>query len=646
MPSITDIIRQACQVRKVPIGGINLGDDPSKGVWHCRLIRRTVRGGFGLRAMVQERPVRVERRLSAILAADVAGYSRLMHNDEEATHAKLTALLADGVEPAITEHGGRIVKNTGDGFLAEFPSAVEAVRAAMQFQTRIKELTIGEVEDRRITFRVGVNIGDVIVEPHDIFGDGVNIAARLEGIADPGGICISSSAYDQVRGKVTCEFTDLGEQSLKNIPRPVRAYAVVRDGVGAETKADSAMPSPTSAPRLSIVVLPFANIGGDPEQDYFVDGVTESLTTDLSRIRGSLVIGRHTAFTFKGKAVDLKQIGRELNVRYVLEGSVQRSGNRLRVNAQLIDAETGNHLWAERFDKPVADLFDMQDEIVSRLANTLNTQLIEAEAQRAERSLHPDAMDLYFQGMAWFNKGPTPEYMAQAGGFFERALALDPKNIEALVGTARVNFASGANVLTDDRAARLAAAETAAIKALSLTPQHARAHMYLGAVHILTDRAAQGIAECEQALALDRNLAIAHGFIGLAKLSIGRGAETEAHVQEAFRLSPRDTFAFLWMLFAGLAKSQLGADAEAVAWFRRCIEANRNYPLAHFHLAAALARLGSLEEAGAAAQAGLALDPGFTLRRLRAMPPSGNPTYLAGARRIYEGLRIAGVPEG
>ena len=302
--------------------------------------------------MVQERPVRVERRLSAILAADVAGYSRLMHNDEEATHAKLTALLADGVEPAIAEHGGRIVKNTGDGFLAEFPSAVEAVRAAVQFQTRIKELTIGEAEDRRIAFRVGVNIGDVIVEPHDIFGDGVNIAARLESIAEPGGICISSSAYDQVRGKVGVEFADLGEQNLKNIARPVRAYAVVRDGPSPATQAERARLGPLSPPRLSIVVLPFANLSGDPEQDYFVDGVTESLTTDLSRISGSFVIGRHTAFTYKGKAVDLKQIGRELNVRYVLEGSVQRGGNRLRVNVQLIDAETGNHLWAERFDKP------------------------------------------------------------------------------------------------------------------------------------------------------------------------------------------------------------------------------------------------------------------------------------------------------
>jgi TolB-like protein/class 3 adenylate cyclase len=349
--------------------------------------------------MVQEPRGRVERRLSAILAADVAGYSRLMHSDEEATHAKLTALLADAVEPAIAEHGGRIVKNMGDGCLAEFSSAVEAVRAALQFQTRVKELTIVDVEDTRIAFRVGVNIGDVIVEPHDIFGDGVNIAARLEGIAEPGGICISSSAYDQVRGKVGVEFTDLGEQNLKNIARPVRAYAVAREGLSPVTKVGSTTPSSLSAPRLSMVVLPFANIGGDPEQDYFVDGVTESLTTDLSRINGSFVIGRHTAFTFKGKAVDLKQIGRELNVRYVLEGSVQRGGNRLRVNVQLIDAETGKHLWAERFDKPVADLFDMQDEIVSRLANTLNTQLVEAEARRAERSLHPDAMDLIFQGI-------------------------------------------------------------------------------------------------------------------------------------------------------------------------------------------------------------------------------------------------------
>jgi TolB-like protein/class 3 adenylate cyclase/Flp pilus assembly protein TadD len=596
--------------------------------------------------MVQEPRGRVERRLSAILAADVAGYSRLMHSDEEATHAKLTALLADAVEPAIAEYGGRIVKNTGDGCLAEFSSAVEAVRAALQFQTRVKELTIGDVEDTRIAFRVGVNIGDVIVEPHDIFGDGVNIAARLEGITEPGGICISSSAYDQVRGKVGVEFTDLGEQNLKNIARPVRVYAVAREGLSPVTKVGSTTPSSLSAPRLSMVVLPFANIGGDPEQDYFVDGVTESLTTDLSRINGSFVIGRHTAFTFKGKAVDLKQIGRELNVRYVLEGSVQRGGNRVRVNVQLIDAETGKHLWAERFDKPVADLFDMQDEIVSRLANTLNTQLVEAEARRAERSLHPDAMDLIFQGMACLNKGRTSEYLAQSRSFFEPALALDPKNVEALVGLAVVDAAAVGMALTVQRAARLAAAETALIKALSLAPQHARAHWLLGNIKMFTNRAAQGIAECEQALALDRNLANAHAYIGRAKYLLGRGEETEAHVQEALRLSPRDTEAFVWMIFAGFAQLQLGADQEAVARFRRSVEINQNHPRAHIYLATALAHLGQLDEARSAVQAGLAFDPTFTISRFRANVPSDNPTYLAGRERFYEGMRLAGVPEG
>jgi TolB-like protein/class 3 adenylate cyclase len=584
--------------------------------------------------------------LAAILAADVAGYSRLMHHDEEATHAKVTALLADAVEPAIAEHGGRIVKNTGDGFLAEFLSPVQAVRAAVQFQTRIKELMISEVEDRRIAFRVGVNIGDVIVEPRDIFGDGVNIAARLESIAEPGGICLSSAAYDQLRGKVRVVFADLGEQTLKNIELPVRAYAVVWDDPDPTRQAERAKPSALSPPRLSIVVLPFTNLSGDPEQDYFVDGVTENLTTDLSRISGSFVIGRHTAFTYKSKAVDLKQIGRELNVRYALEGSVQRGGNRLRINVKLVDAGTGNHLWAERFDKPMADLFDMQDEIVARLANELNAQLVKAEARRAERSLHPDAMDLYFQGRAWVNKGLTPEYMAQARGFFERALVLDPGNVQALVGMATVDTASAASHMVDDREACLAVAETTLIKALSLAPQHARAHLWLGNVRLLTNRAAQGISECERALALNRNLAAAHSAIGAAKLLIGRGAETETHIREALRLSPKDDGTYRWLYFVGAAKLHLGSDAEAMAWIRRSLEANRNYPVAHFHLAAALALLGKLNEARATVKDGLALDPYFTCRRFLANPMSDNPTFLAAEKRIAEGMRMAGVPEG
>jgi TolB-like protein len=591
--------------------------------------------------MVQERPDRVERRLSAILAADVAGYSRLMHNDEEATHARLTMLLANAVEPSIAQHGGRVVKNTGDGLMAEFRSAVEAVRAATQFQERVHDLTIGDAEDKRLAFRVGINIGDVIVEPHDIFGDGVNIAARLEGIAEPGGICISASAYDQVLGKVAIEFIDLGEQSLKNIARPVRAYTVVSKGSGRAARSRG----PHSAPRLSIVVLPFANLGGDPEQDYFVDGITESLTTDLSRIYGSFVIARNTAFTFKGKAMDVQKLGRELNVRYVLEGSVQRGGNRLRVNVQLIDVETGNHLWAERFDKAITDLFDMQDEIVSSLASTLNAQLIEAEARRAERTLHPDAMDLVFQARSCWNRGMTAEHMAQARAFFERALTLDPGNMEALVGVAGVDAASATLFMVIDRDARLAAADAMLTKALSMSPRHARAHMVLGAVQMATNRATVGIRECEQALQLDRNLVEAHSVIGLGKLLLGHGAETEAHILEALRLSPRDTGAFRWMHYAGFAKLVLGADTEAVTWLRRCLEANRNYPIVHFHLAAALALLGSSEEARAAVGAGLALDPTFTIRRMRGRL-SDDPTFRAGSKRVNEGMRMAGVPEG
>lgn len=588
---------------------------------------------------------RVERRLAAILVADAVGYSRLMHHDEEATFARLTALLTDTVMPAIAQYGGRVVKNTGDGFLAEFPSAVDAVRAATQFQDRVHQLTIDDAADRRLVFRVGINIGDVIVGAHDIFGDGVNIAARLEGIAEPGGICVSSSAFDQVRGKVATEFVDLGEQNLKNIPHPVRAYAAVRDGSGPAAQTDGTAARPPAAPHLSIVVLPFVNIGGDSEQDYFVDGVTESLTTDLSRIQGSFVISRNTAFTYKSKSPDVRQIGRELNVRYVLEGSVQRGGHRFRVNVQLIDAETGNHLWAERFDKPVADIFDMQDEIVSRLANTLDSELVEAEAQRASRSPHPDAMDLYFQGMACWNKGLTPEYMAQAQDFFERALALDPENIDAQVGMATVVATSAGSFVTDDRTAHLATAETALTKALSVDPHHAMAHLGLGAVLMFTNRAAQGIGECERALTLDRNLADAHGCIGMAKYFIGCATETEAHIREALRLSPRDIFAHRWMLFVGIAKLQLGADAEAVVWLRRSIEANLNFPLAHFHLAEALALLGQIDEARAAARAGLALDPSFNLHRYRVNALSDNPTYLAGRQRSCEGMRLAGVPE-
>ena len=396
-----------------------------------------------------------------------------------------------------------------------------------------------------------------------------------------------------------------------------------------------------------MVVLPFANIGGDPEQEHFVDGVTESLTTDLSRIRGSFVIGRNTAFTYKGKAVDLKQIGRELNVRYVLEGSVQRGGNRMRVNVQLIDAETGNHLWAERFDKPLADLFDMQDEIVARLANALNAQLIAAEARRAEQAPNPNSMDLYFQGLAWFNRGLSPDNLAQARSFFDRALSADSDNVDALIGSARVDMIEGVLFFAPDPMAAFAAAEAKLTKALSSVPDHALGHMYLGLVEMWTKRAVEGIAECEHALALDRNLAHAHSSIGFGKIFIGRAEETEAHIVEALRLSPRDTMAYIWMTNGGLAKLHLGSYEQAVAWFRRAIEANRNVPPAYFWLAAALTQLGRLDEARSALKAGLALNPAFSISRARAAwtAMSDDPTYLAQLEPIFEGLRKAGVPE-
>ena len=468
------------------------------------------------------------------------------------------------------------------------------------------------------------------------------------------GRIVSDAALTTRLNAARSAIGDTGEKQylIKTLPRKGFRFvgAVQEDEERALELAGSAAHSgavtliQTSAPRLSIVVLPFVNLSGDPEQDYFVDGVTDNLTTDLSRISNLFVIARNSAFSYKGKS-DVRQIGRELTIRYVLQGSAQRSGKQLRVNVQLIDAESGIHLWAERFDKPVADLFDMQDEIVSRLANTLKAQLIEVEARRAERSPHPNSMDLYFQGRACMDKGLTPESLAQAQGFFQRALALDPGNIGALIGAASADATIGGAYMTDNRAAHLATAETTLIKVLSMAPQHAVAHLVLGGVEIATNRAARGIEQCKRALALDRNLADAHAHIGLAKYLIGRGTETEVHINEALRLSPRDIYAFRWLLYVGFAKVQLNADADAVAWFRRSVEANRNYPPTHFGLAATLVLVGSLGEARAAAQAGLALDPSFNIGRFRVGASSDNATYLAGRERIVEGMRMAGVPE-
>ena len=369
----------------------------------------------------------IRRRLTAILAADVAGYSRLMEADEEGTHERLKAHLRELVDPKIREHRGRVVKNTGDGFLAEFPSVIEAVRCAAEVQRGMADRNADILEERRISFRIGINLGDVIAEPEDIYGEGVNVAARLQALAEPGGICISRVVRDQIRDKLPYPFEDWGEQSVKNMVRPVRVY-----GLHPEALADfplSSLPptvfgsQPGAAPRLSIVVLPFVNLSNDPEQQYFADGITGDLITDLSRIPDMLVISRYTAFTYRDKPVDTKQIGRELGVRYALEGEVQRSGTRVRVTAQLIDAETDTHLWAERFDGDPGDLFAWQDEITNRIAVALDLELVDAAAARP--SERPDARDYILRGRAVRLKPPSRENRTNAIAQFEQALALD-----------------------------------------------------------------------------------------------------------------------------------------------------------------------------------------------------------------------------
>jgi TolB-like protein len=405
--------------------------------------------------------------------------------------------------------------------------------------------------------------------------------------------------------------------------------------------------APGDAPRLSIVVLPFANLSGGPDYAPFVDGLTESLTTDLSRIRGSFVVSRHTAFTYKGNAIDLKQVGRELRVRYALEGSVQKSGDQLRINVQLVDAGTGAHLWAERFDKPIADLFAMQDEIVTRVARQLDAALVMAEARRAERTPHPDSIDFFFRGLAEFNKGFDPVDFARARAFFAEALRIDPNNADALVYLAFVDAnLAVANFAAQDGAARLAAAERNATRALTLVPDHAWGHGALGFVLGLTNRAALAIARTQRSLELDPNLAPAHGLMGLHKLHLGRADDTEGHIREALRLSPRDPGAFIWFAIVGFAKNALGRYEEALPWLRKSIDRNRKFTMSHFHLGAALAHLGRAEEARAAAAAGLALDPTFTLASFRAAQLSDDPVYLAWRETVIDGMRQAGIPEG
>jgi adenylate cyclase len=532
--------------------------------------------------MDEELPI--QRRLAAILAADIAGYSRLMHEDESATVRDLKGHQSV-ILPLIGRHGGRIIDTAGDGIMAEFPSVIGATECAVEIQTLMAERNLQVPESRRMQFRIGINLGDVIHDETRIYGDGINIAARLEALAQPGGVLVSNTVHDHVRGRLPFTFEDVGERQVKNIEQPVRVYELHIPGASSKAGASPVrrpvltdrrrwivrslaaflvllaagaawwMGSPflpgqqadrTEAPRLSIVVLPFSNLSGDPSQDYFADGITEDLTSDLSRIAGSFVISRNTAFTLKGKAVDARQIGRELGVRYVLEGSVRRMGGTVRVNAQLIDAGTGAHLWVEQMDVDQSALA-LQDNfgIANRLARMLSVELVNAEGRRVQRT-DPDAMDLTMRGWSVLNGGPNKEDVQRAVGLFEDALRIDPENSQARVGLAQALTSVYRNRWDPEPARVLARADEAATRAIAAAPNYAHAHYVKAEVLGLSNRFDAALAAYDRAIALDRNHAAA--YVGRARNLnvIGRAAEALAPVEKAIRLSPRDPELYVW----------------------------------------------------------------------------------------------------
>jgi adenylate cyclase len=628
----------------------------------------------------------IRRRLAAILAADIAGYSRLMHEDEPATVRDLKAHQSV-ILPLVGRHGGRIIDTAGDGILAEFPSVIGATECAVEIQTVMAERNEAVPESRRMRFRIGLNLGDVIHDETRIYGDGINIAARLEALAPPGGVLVSSTVHDQVRGKLQLSFEDAGERQVKNIARPVRVYQLHVPGASSRAVTTVAgrpaltdrrrrivwgvaallvlfaaggawwMGSPvfpgraaerSEAPRLSIVVLPFSNLSGDPTQDYFADGITEDLTSDLSRIAGSFVISRNTAFTFKGKAVDARQIGRELGVRYVLEGSVRRIGGTVRINAQLIDAGSGAHLWAEQTDIDQGTLASLQDNfgIANRLARTLSVELVNVEGRRAART-DPDAVDLTMRGWSVLNGGPNREDVLRSVGLFEDALRIDPENSQARVGLAQSLTLIYRNRWDPDPAKVLARADEAATRAIAAAPNYAHAHYVKAEVLGLSNRFDAALATYDRAIALDRNHAAAH--VGRARNLnvIGRAADALAPVERAIRLSPRDPDLYVWYFVLCHANTHLARDAQAIEWCLKSLATGKTFYFAYVDLASAYAWRGQNAEAAAAVAELLKLRPGFTVQTLvqEGSGTSDHPAFRREFQRIVEGARKAGLPE-
>ena len=593
------------------------------------------------------------RRLAAILAADVAGYTRLMRADEEGTHERFKAHRREVLDPKMGEHHGRIVKYTGDGFLVEFSSVVEAVLFAVEVQCSMCRRNVDVVDDQRISFRIGINLGDVIAEPEDIYGDGVNLAARLEGLAEPNGICISQVVYEQVRDKLPYDFEDLGHLSVKNIARPLHAFALGAQAIAAlpapELPAATVVAAPEQAPRLSIVVLPFASMSGDPEQQYLADAITDDVTTDMSRIPDMVVISRTTAFTYRDKPIDVRRIGHELSVRYVLQGSVRRSGNRVRVNAQLIDAETDLHIWAERFDHTTADLFALQDQVTGQIAVALNLELVDAEAARP--SDHPDALDYLLRGRAAFYDygGATPEVIATAVDFFEKALALDTQSIEARALLAMALAGRVLEQMSDTAVADIKQAGRLVEEVLATSPRHAMAHFAKGQLLRAQGRHVAAIPEYEIAIAANRNWVVAIANLGLCKFLAGSLEEAIPAQELAIRLSPRDPRVPNWYWRIGMVHLLQSRIEEAILWLERARDANTRLPGPHAWLAAAYALQDDMPRAKAELAETHRLNPDnhyASIARHKAAQFFGAPqTHALAEVTFFAGLRKAGVPE-
>lgn len=582
----------------------------------------------------------MQRRLAAILATDVVGYSRLMEADEEGTLTRLKALRREVVDPAIAKHNGRLVKLIGDGALIEFASALDAMRCALAIQEGVTKGTGAEPADRRIALRIGINVGDVIVDSDDIYGDGVNVAARLEGLADPGGICVSGLAYDHIRNKIAGRFESLGEQRLKNIAEPVRAYRLV---TAHEVSGGAHLAfSETMFDRPAIAVLPFINMSDDPDQDYFSDGLAEDLITALAAWRWFPVIARNSTFVYKGRAVSAKQIASELGARYVVDGGVRKSGGRVRITTQLIDATTGLHLWAKKFDEEMQDVFLLQDEITRRIVTTIEPELERAEQRRSAKKTSQtlDAWDYYLRGMADLHE-VTPEANAHARQMFEYAIAKDPTYSPAFTGLANSHHSDILLECTADRMASLARLFDAARRAVALDEESSAAHEALSTAYIWADQYDLAIAEAERAVELDPNSVIARRALGNKLDLAGRSEEGIVQLETAMRLSPQEPRNHVHLAFLARACVNARRYEDAVAWAHRSISQRLDYPHAQYILAIALGHLGRTVEARAAIEACERLHPGFGKKRSEWRPyrdPADNA-------HLREGLRKAGVSD-